>query len=209
MQDPTKIDISAADDETIIQLIIFCAGNEEFGVKIDSVREIIKIGTITPIPDSPPFIKGIINVRGEIVTAVDIKSRFSLPDNKNTGSKHIIVTKQEDSLFGLIVDEVIEILRIMKKDINPPPSLITGINDKYISGVITHHDRLIIILDLNLVLSHKELINFSNIKKMNLIEKKYKHHKKIKNRGSSQASTETDMGSITSSVPVIPKKRKT
>lgn len=153
------------EDKTVVQLIIFRAGYEEFGVLIDAVREIIKIGIITPIPESPDFIKGIINVRGEIVTAIDINSRFSLPTMEDVDPKHIVVTKKDDNLFGLIVDEVIEVLRIQQKDIQPAPSLIDKINEKYVLGIVTHEGRLIILLDLNQVLSHEELIHLSKLKK--------------------------------------------
>jgi purine-binding chemotaxis protein CheW len=160
------------DEHPIIQLIVFVAGNEEFGVPIDAVREIIKVGTITPIPDTADFIKGIINVRGEIVTTIDVKSRFSLPAKKNTTAKHMVVSKQGDSLYGLLVDEVIEVLRIQQNDLKPPPSLINQIHKKYVSGVISHNNRLIIVLDLSYVLSEKELVKLMDVTK----KKKYKQH---------------------------------
>lgn len=153
-------------DEKIVQLIVFRTGKEEFGVPIDAVREIIKATAITPIPNSPHFIKGIINVRGEIVTAIDIKSRFSLESDIESEAKHIVVVKQEDSLFGLMVDEVMEVLRVQKNEIKSPPSIISNIHEKYISGVISHDDRLIVLLDLNVVLSGNELLQARLLHKM-------------------------------------------
>jgi len=165
------------EDQPLIQLIVFIAGNEEFGVPIDSVREIIKVGAITPIPDSPGYIKGIINVRGEIVTALDIKKRFSLTAKKNVEIKHIIVTKQEDGLFGLMVDEVIEVLRIKQSEIKPPPALITKIHKKYVTGVVTHDERLIILLDLAKVLAQKDLlISADDTKNLKLKNKVKEEH---------------------------------
>jgi purine-binding chemotaxis protein CheW len=165
MSEQANLDASIADGKTVIQLIIFRAGHEVFGVKIDAVREIIKMGVITTIPESPEFIKGIINVRGEIVTAIDVKSRFNLPATENVEEKHIVVTKQGENLFGLIVDEVIEVLRIMKKDIQISPPLLDRINEKYVGGIISHDDQLIILLDLEQVLSYQDLINLSHLKK--------------------------------------------
>lgn len=156
---------SPDNNNTVIQLIVFRAGDEEFGIKIEMVREIIKAAMITPIPESPDFIKGIINVRGEIVTAIDIKSRFSLPHTKELEPKHIVVTKKGDTLFGLIVDEVIEVLRIKPTEIKSTPSLIDEINEKYVKGIISHENRLIILLDLDQVLSQEDLINISKIKR--------------------------------------------
>lgn len=162
-----QISKEAAIDEgkTVIQLIVFRAGEEEFGVKIDAVREIIKMGVITPIPESPDFIRGIVNVRGEIVTAIDVKSRFDLKTKENVEAKHIVVTKQGENLFGLIVDEVIEVLRIMKKDIQSTPSVLDRMNEKYVSGIVSRDNRLIILLDLDQVLSYQELVNLSHLKK--------------------------------------------
>lgn len=171
MQKQEKSHEQVLEEEKIIQLIIFLAGNEEFGVAIDAVREIIKIGIVTPIPNSPDFIKGIINVRGEIVTAIDIKSRFHLPTIKETNPKHIVVTKQEEGLFGLIVDEVVEVLRIQQNEIKPPPALVTQIHKRFISGVVSHESRLIIILDLSSILSQKELLQYSNLQRKNSKEK--------------------------------------
>lgn len=153
-----EVTSSNLEEKTIIQLIVFRTGEEEFGVPIEEVREIIKMGTITPIPNALKFIKGIINVRGEIVTIIDIKKRFNLPIDKNSQAKHIIVSKQEETLFGLMVDEVIEVLRIKQKDIKSPPPLISKINEKYIKNVVSHEGRLIILLDLLKILSQDELL---------------------------------------------------
>ncbi len=156
MQDEYQSLAEKTDAAPLIQLIVFHAGNEEFAVPISSVREIIKIGTITPIPNVFDFIKGIINVRGEIVTIIDIGTRFSLSKNKNVQPKHVVVTKQEDTLFGLLVDEVVEVLRIRQEDIQPSPSLITKMYEKYIESIVTLNDRLIMVLDISKILSIKE-----------------------------------------------------
>lgn len=180
MHNQTPAEAPIQDEKTIIQLIVFRAGGEEFGVKIDAVREIIKMGMITPIPESPHFIKGIINVRGEIVTAIDIKSRFSLPAKKEDESKHIIVTKIDDNLFGLIVDEVIEVLRILKKDIQLTPSSLIRTHEKYVSGIISHEGRFIILLNIKKLLSHQELTQLyrNNSPKLH----NNKHHKSINHK---------------------------
>jgi len=172
MREHINTPVESTGNKTVIQLIVFRAGNEEFGVKIEEVREIIKLGSVTPIPESPDFIKGIINVRGEIVTAIDIRSRFSLPIAEEIESKHIVVTKKDENLFGLIVDEVIEVLRIQGKEIKPAPSLIDSINEKYVDGIISHEDRLIILLNLDRVLSQQDLMDVTKIEKRKLLANK-------------------------------------
>ena len=141
----------------VLQLIVFNLGDEEYGANINQVREIIRTGTITPIPDSPDFIKGVSNVRGEIPVIIDLKARFFLPQDEDVESKNIVITEQEKNIFGLLVDEVTEVLRIPETDIKSTPELVTRIDRTYISGVITLENRLIILLDLAKVLSPEEL----------------------------------------------------
>jgi len=145
------------EESKIVEFIVFNLGDEEFAAGIDQVREIIRRGTITPIPDSPDFIKGVTNVRGEITVVIDLKARFFLPLKKEVESKHIVITEQEKNLYGLMVDEVTEVLRIPEKEIKSTPELVTRIDRVYMSGVITLENRLVILIDLAKVLSEEEL----------------------------------------------------
>ncbi|MFB0525468.1 MAG: chemotaxis protein CheW [Phycisphaerae bacterium] len=146
------------EEAQVIQLIVFNLGDEEYGADINQVREIIRTGAITPIPDSPDFIKGVSNVRGEIPVIIDLKARFFLPSSKrDVEDRHIVITEQEKSIFGLLVDEVTEVLRIPETDIKLAPELVTRIDREYVNGVITLENRLIILLDLSKVLSSEEL----------------------------------------------------
>ncbi|MFH1287708.1 MAG: chemotaxis protein CheW [bacterium] len=148
----------------IVQMIVFNLGDEEFGADIGQVREIVRRGAVTPIPDSPDFIKGVTNIRGEIAVVIDLKNRFFLPAKKGVKEKHIVMTEQEKSLFGLMVDEVTEVLRISESEIKTTPELVTKIDRVYISGILTIENRLIIMLDLTKVLSEDELEKLSQIR---------------------------------------------
>lgn len=152
-----------AEEAKIIQLVVFVAGEEEFCADIGQVREIIRTTAITPIPDSPEFIKGIINVRGEVVCVVDLKGRFFLHSKKDAEPRHIIISEQDKNLFGLLVDEVTEVLRIPVSEIKSTPGLVTKIEEKYVAGVVTLENRLIIQLDLSRVLSEEELVKLSGV----------------------------------------------
>lgn len=158
------------EEGNIVQLIIFMLGDEEFGAAIKQIREIIKAGSITLIPDSPDFIKGITNVRGEISVLINLKARFFMQTKKEVFSKHIIITEQKKNLFGLMVDEVTEVLRIPETDIKPTPELVTRIDKTYISGVITLGNRMITLLDLSRVLSDEELSRLARISKRHKAE---------------------------------------
>ena len=90
----------------IIQLIVFNLGNEEYGANINQVREIVRTGIITPIPDSPDFIRGISNIRGDVPVIIDLKSRFSLPAAKGeVKDRHIVIAEQDKNIFGLLVEK--------------------------------------------------------------------------------------------------------
>jgi len=147
---------SANEQQLLQQLIVFRIEDEEFGIPIEAVQEIIKVGMITPIPDSPAFIQGLINVRGDIVAVINLKARFFISSDEGI-AKHIVIAKQPESLFGIMVDEVIEVLRIQEADIKPPPHLMSQIHEDYVHGVLTHEGRLIILLDLSKILSEDEL----------------------------------------------------
>lgn len=147
----------------LIQLVVFSLEDESFGVDINSVREIVRVGSVTPIPDSPNFIKGVANIRGEIIIVIDLKERFFLPVKKPIESKHIVITGQEGNLYGILVDEVTEVLRIPRTGIKATPHLITKIDRTYISGVLILENRLIMLLDLKKVLSEEDLNKLARI----------------------------------------------
>lgn len=148
----------------IVELVVFRMGTEEFAAEINQVREVITKGIITPIPESPAFIKGINNVRGEIAVAVDLRQGLSLDSASGTQAKHIIITEQQNNLFGLIVDEVTAVLRIPEDQIKPPPDVIATLDRVSVKGVITIANRLIILLDLSKVLSEESLGKLADIR---------------------------------------------
>jgi len=163
-KNPQKVEKERRKEGKIIQLIVFNLGDEEYGASIDQVREIIRTRAITPIPNSPDFIDGLTNVRGEIAVVIDLKNRFFLPTKKEIKEKHIIMTEQDKNLFGLKVDEVTEVLRIPEIEIKTAPELVTKVDTDYMRGVLTIENRLIIMLDLKKVLSEEELTKLSEIR---------------------------------------------
>jgi len=153
----------AIEERDTAQFVVFTLGNEEYGVGILDVREIVKTGTVTMIPNSPDFLKGVINLRSKIVGVIDLEKRFLLKreDEEHTG-KHIVIAMIGDGTFGLLVDEVTDVLRLPKEDIKLPPETITKkIGIDYVTGIGTLQDKLIILLDLEKVLSEKELIQLA------------------------------------------------
>ena len=140
------------------QLVVFKIGEEEFGVEINQVREIVKLVSITRMPKAPVFIEGVVNLRGQIITVIDLAKRLDLPSTGKTEETRIMVVEVGDNTVGMIVDSVSEVLRLSIDDIEATPSLIdTEVHEKYLRGVGKSADRLLILLDLNEVLSHEEI----------------------------------------------------
>lgn len=143
-------------NEAIYQLVSFVIENEEFGVDILKVQEIIRTVEITRVPKSPEFVEGVINLRGKIVPVIDLRKRFGIGRKERDNETRIIVVELVDKVVGFLVDRVKEVIRVEKSVIEPPPELTTSINSNYITGVAKLQDRLLILLDLNRVLSSDE-----------------------------------------------------
>ncbi len=141
---------------TEFQFVVFKLGNEEYGVPITQVKEINRLTTTTKVPRSPAFVEGIINLRGQIIPIIDMKKRFDLPLTEYTGEARIIVIQVGDHTFGVEVDSVSEVLRINSGNIEPAPHIVCSIDARYITGVAKVGDRLLILLDLDKLLSDEE-----------------------------------------------------
>lgn len=141
-----------------IQLVIFRLRDEEFGADISAVLEISRMLEITHIPQAPGFIEGVINLRGQVIAVVDLAKQFGLAKNSTNQAlaktARIVVVQVGQETVGLIVDEVPEVLRIPEENIEPTPEMIqTEIKRDYIKGLGKLGERLIILLDLNKVLT--------------------------------------------------------
>ncbi len=142
-----------------IQLVNFRLRNEEFGVDISSVIEITEVGDISRIPEAPSFIQGLTNLRGQVIAVIDLAKQFGLVPQENLPeSARIMVTEVSGQKVGMLVDEVPEILKISRENIESTPELIQSeIRKDYISGVGKLGKNLIIILDLKKVLASHEV----------------------------------------------------
>lgn len=140
-----------------LQLVVFRLGKEEFGVDISQVKEIIKIQEITKIPNSPPFIEGVINLRGAITPVMDLRKRLGIPAGETDENGRIIVVEMGKGTVGAIVDSVAEVLRLPGKNIDAAPGLTASIDSNYVRGVGKLEDRLLILLDLNKILDEDEI----------------------------------------------------
>ncbi len=154
MATETTANIQAeASSHEILQLVSFELGEEEFGVDILSVQEIIRMLEITPVPHSPHFVEGVINLRGKVLPVVNLRKRLSMQPKEYDKHTRIIVVDQGGKNVGFIVDSVSEVLRISSVTTEPPPQMMSRVNTEFITAVGKLDDRLVILLDLGRVLS--------------------------------------------------------
>lgn len=180
------------------QMVTFVLDKEEYASNIGDLREIIKIRDIVPVPGSPSFIAGILNVRGQIVVVIDLEKRFSLNRSNKITPQHIIIVEVEGTVFGVIVDEVTGVLRIPVSSIKATPQMVASkIHSDYLQGVVVLEEggsvgsatkegaekkndekekakatRLLLVLDMPLMLAEKELLQFGNAIKESVKETK-------------------------------------
>ena len=140
------------------QYVIFKLEKEEYGIDIMNVREIVPHQDSSKIPNVPNFISGIINYRGTVIPIIDLKKRFNLSDSEVDGNTRIIVINLNEKQVGFIVDEASQTIRLEDEDIDATPDIVAGVDRKYITGVGKLENRLIILIDLEEVLTEEEKI---------------------------------------------------
>ena len=145
-------------DESM-QLVGFAIGRELFGVDILKVREIIRDASITSIPNSPDFVEGVINLRGNIIPVIDLRKRLNLLQQEKSEKKiWILILEIEGRITGFRVDSVTKVLKILVRGIEPPPEIVTaGLESQYIDGVCDIDGRLLILLDFARILHVDEI----------------------------------------------------
>ncbi len=156
-----KLDAASKSDE-LIQLVSFMLADEEYGVEVLKVREIIRMPTITKMPNVPQHVEGIINLRGKVIPIISMRRRFNLEERENSSQTRIIIMDVVGSLTGFIVDSVSEVIRIHGSEIQPPPSMVLsgGVGQEFITGVYNHAERLLVIMDVDLMFSEGERESF-------------------------------------------------
>ena len=171
--EPTVADVPADDSEEILsvaealigagededegsadktELLGFMISDEEYALDILEIKEIIRLQTITPVPRTPDYLKGIITLRGVIVPIFDLRRRLGLKEREHGPLTRIIVVYRGEEYAGLIVDSITQVMRIGAEQIEPPPTTIGVVEAEFIRGVTRHQERLVILLNLSRVL---------------------------------------------------------
>ncbi|HEC18802.1 MAG TPA: chemotaxis protein CheW [Gammaproteobacteria bacterium] len=145
---------NAAGDD--LRWVTFRLENEKYGINVMQVQEVLRVSEIAPVPGAPSYVLGIINLRGNVVTVIDTRSRFGLPSAETDDSSRIVIIESEEQVVGILVDSVAEVVDLNSADMESAPNVGTEESAKFIQGVASHDGELLILVDLNKLLSDEE-----------------------------------------------------
>lgn len=138
------------------QLVVFELAKEFYGINIAVVESIIKMQSITQLPQTPAYIKGVTNLRGTVLPVIDLRIRFGLESQPDTRQTRVIIVTMGSIKVGLMVDGVSEVMRVSDESIEPLPPMVNSINADFLKGIARLEDHLIILLDVERVLDFQE-----------------------------------------------------
>ncbi len=149
-------EVQSSEHVGTMQLVSFHLGDEVYGIEIVKVREIILMGEITRVPQTPPFVKGLINLRSTVIPVIDLRIRFDLKANDFTSESRIMVIDVGGKTIGIIVDAVSEVLRVANDQIAPPPPTVAGLEQEYLTGLVKLDEQLLMLLDVDKILGKED-----------------------------------------------------
>ncbi len=142
--------------DPVIQLVTFHLDDETYGIDVMQVQEVLRVSEIAPVPGAPPYVLGIINLRGNVVTVIDTRGRFALPQGEITDATRIVIIECEGQVVGILVDSVAEVVELNQSEIDSAPNVGNDESSRYILGVATKDSKLLIVVDLNKLLTEDE-----------------------------------------------------
>ncbi|MCU7836187.1 MAG: chemotaxis protein CheW [gamma proteobacterium symbiont of Taylorina sp.] len=144
------------DDDPMTQWVTFILDGEKYGINVTQVREVLRNIEIAPVPGAPVYVLGIINLRGNVVTVLDTRSRFGLPSVELCEESRIVIIETMDQIVGLLVDSIAEVADILQSQIELTPNVGNDDSSKYIQGVHSRNGELLILVAVEKVLSDEE-----------------------------------------------------
>ncbi|MDR9436643.1 MAG: chemotaxis protein CheW [Thiohalophilus sp.] len=149
-------DVVEAANEPSIQWVTFKLEGEKYGIKVMQVQEVLRMNEIAPVPGAPDYVLGIINLRGNVVTVIDTRKRFGLPIREPDDSTRIVIVEAENQIVGILVDSVAEVANLRTSEIETAPNVGNDESAKYIQGVSSQDGELLILVDVNKLLTDEE-----------------------------------------------------
>ncbi|MFQ3250090.1 MAG: purine-binding chemotaxis protein CheW [Glaciecola sp.] len=161
-QDRTTMTASDPNDE-VLQWVTYRLDEETYGINVMQVQEVLRYTEIAPVPGAPDYVLGIINLRGNVVTVIDTRSRFGLPPTDITDNTRIVIIESDEQVVGILVDSVAEVVYLRSSEIDSAPNVGTEESAKFIQGVSNRSGQLLILVDLNKLLSEDEWDEMSSL----------------------------------------------
>jgi purine-binding chemotaxis protein CheW len=146
-----------------VQFVVFKLGKEEYGINIMQVQEIGPYEEPVKVPNTPAFVEGVMNLRGNVIPVISLKKRFNIPGQELTDNTRTVVINFENKQIAFIVDDASEVLTLDESNIQETPEIIAGVDRKYITGIGKQENRLLIILDLSFLLNEQEQMQLANM----------------------------------------------
>ncbi|RLV61596.1 chemotaxis protein CheW [Parashewanella curva] len=156
MTDSNNLAVSASNDDSVLQWVTFRLDNETYGINVMQVQEVLRYSEIAPVPGAPHYVLGIINLRGNVVTVIDTRARFGLASADIDDSSRIVIIEAEKQVIGILVDSVAEVVYLKSTEIDNAPNVGTEESAKFIQGVSNRDSELLILVDLDKLLSDDE-----------------------------------------------------
>ncbi|MEW5681766.1 MAG: chemotaxis protein CheW [Pseudomonadota bacterium] len=164
MSELTKQSVKKAEAaDVVLQWVTFKLQEETYGINVMQVQEVLRYTEIAPVPGSPDYVLGIINLRGNVVTVIDTRSRFGLEPADVTDNSRIVIIEADKQVIGILVDSVAEVVYLRASEIDTAPNVGTDESARFIQGVSNREGELLILVDLNKLLSDEEWDEISSI----------------------------------------------
>jgi len=147
---------AANPEDEVLQWVTFKLEGEAYGINVMQVQEVLRVSEITPVPGAPSYILGIINLRGNVVTVLDTRMRFGLPMYETDDASRVVIVESNGNVLGILVDSVAEVVYLRSSEIESAPNVGNDESSKYIQGVYSNEGNLLILVDVNKLLSNNE-----------------------------------------------------
>ena len=151
------------ENNPILRWVTFKLEKEKYGINVMQVQEVLRVTEIAPVPGAPNYVLGIINLRGNVVTVIDTRSRFGLPTKEMDDSTRIVIIEAEEQVVGILVDSVAEVVDLRLNELDSAPNVGTDESAKFIQGVASLDGELLIIVDLNKLLNDDQWREISSM----------------------------------------------
>lgn len=151
------------EQDSVLRWVTFRLGDETYGINVMQVQEVLRMTEIAPVPGAPSYVLGIVNLRGNVVTVIDTRNRFGLPPVEPDDATRIVIIETEGHIIGVLVDSVAEVVNLQSSEIETPPNVGNNESARYIQGVYSRDGQILILVDVNKLLTTEEWGDVSNL----------------------------------------------